>query len=124
MSTTLYLIRHVQIAPSESIPHSQWPPSETGKAQAVALGNILSGLKIDKLFSSPYHRCLETIRHFVERSKLEPILNEGLRERSFGDGFAHMKSTEIWDDPGPTLILRHLVGKLQPRPRKEWLKPC
>lgn len=86
MNTTLYLIRHCQSAPTASKPDKDWPLSETGKEQALQLADLLNNLKIEKLYSSTFLRCKETIAPFALESKMSIILNEDLRERLISDG--------------------------------------
>jgi 2,3-bisphosphoglycerate-dependent phosphoglycerate mutase len=96
MKTTLYFIRHAQCSPSPNIHHSQWPLSETGKIQARRLTALLHSLEIQKLFSSPFDRCLETIDHFKVEANLDVAVNEDLRERLIENGISHMESPAIW----------------------------
>jgi broad specificity phosphatase PhoE len=48
-------------------------------------------MQIEKVFSSPYLRCLETIRPLLERVELPLAVEDDLRERliteTFVDGF-------------------------------------
>ncbi len=87
MATTLYLIRHAQSHPSARIIHSEWPLSELGRTQATRLTHLLEPLGIERIVSSPFTRCLETIRPFAEKSGLEVVLCDDLRERHLGVGF-------------------------------------
>lgn len=76
--TTIYLVRHA---------HSDWsadenrPLSDRGRASAVALGELLSTLPIEAIYSSPARRALETIEGLAHRLRLEPVAVWGLRER-------------------------------------------
>jgi len=83
-TTTLYIVRHAQSHPTEGIAHSDWPLSKRGERQADALAELLLSLRIECIFSSPFARCLQTIRPFVERSNLEIEIRDDLRERHLG----------------------------------------
>jgi len=86
-TTTVYLIRHAQSRPSARIVHSEWPLSERGKAQAERLAELLTPLGIERLVSSPFARCRQTIAPFAERAGLGVAVHDDLRERHMGIGF-------------------------------------
>lgn len=86
MQTTIYLIRHAQSHLISTEHYSRWPLSARGRQQAAALAPLLATLKIGKLYSSPYIRCLDTIRPFVERNRLDLLLDQGLEERVIAKG--------------------------------------
>ena len=81
MQTTLYLIRHAQSHPSSDQHYSEWPLSTRGQDQARALAPLLRSLGIRKLYSSPYKRCLETIRPFTEQTPVDFAVEHHLGER-------------------------------------------
>jgi broad specificity phosphatase PhoE len=54
MSTVLYLVRHAESLPSDELPEPQWPLSERGRRQAEALREVLNGLGVGAIYSSPY----------------------------------------------------------------------
>lgn len=81
MTTTLYLIRHAQSHPSSDQHYTEWPLSDHGKRQAAELAPLLGGLGIERLYTSPYIRCVETIRPFVAQTRLEPAVEHHLGER-------------------------------------------
>ena len=94
-TTTVYLIRHAQSHPSEEVAHSDWPLSALGRSQAERLVEILMPLGIERLVTSPFTRCRQTIEPFAERSGLEVVLRDDLRERHLGIGF-HEDFWAIW----------------------------
>ena len=81
MATTLYLVRHAQSLPLAEQPESDWRLSPTGEAQAGGLVPILAGLGVRRVYSSPYHRCRETLAPFSAAHGIELVPHEGLRER-------------------------------------------
>jgi len=86
--TTAYLIRHAQSRPSEQVRHSDWPLSDLGKAQANRLSELLLSLGIERLVSSPFTRCLQTIGPFAKRVGLQVVVCDDLRERNLGIGIS------------------------------------
>ena len=81
MDTTIYLIRHAQSHPTDELHHSKWPLSELGEKQANILSHLLEPLGIETVYSSPFKRCLQTIKPFVQKTGLEIVVDEDLRER-------------------------------------------
>ena len=94
-TTTVYLIRHAQSHPTEEIEHSDWPLSAVGWSQAEGLAEILIPLGIERLVTSPFARCRQTIGPFADRSGLEVVVCDDLRERHLGIGF-HEDFWAIW----------------------------
>lgn len=79
--TTLYLIRHAQSLPLPHQPEPDWELSPVGAEQARGLVPILRALGVQRLYSSPYRRCRDTLAPFAHASGLELALHDGLRER-------------------------------------------
>lgn len=80
-ATTIYLVRHAQSRPAATLREPDWPLSAVGRRQAERLARLLEPLSIDHVVSSPYVRCVETIRPFAVRRGLEIAFEDGLRER-------------------------------------------
>ena len=86
----LFLIRHADAIPEEDeiIPsgiYDDLPLSRTGRQQAQALTERLSGLSFDAMYSSPLRRCLETAAPLAKRLGMTPIIAEGLKEIKLGN---------------------------------------
>jgi len=86
----LFIVRHADAIPEEDeiIPNGIYddlPLSRTGRKQAQALAERLSGLNFDAIYSSPLRRCLETAAPLAERLGMTPIIAEGLKEIKFGN---------------------------------------
>jgi len=79
--TVIYFIRHAQSRPSAKLLHAEWPLSDLGQAQASQLALLLGNLKIQKVISSPYTRCIDTMTPFVNTSNLPFEIHNDLRER-------------------------------------------
>lgn len=98
---TVYFIRHAQSLMSDSVPHEHWPLSEFGKNQAQKVVPLLQSLKIQKIYSSPYLRCRDTVAPFVDTTKLPIDFHDDLREQrllfgwmdDFNDHWAR-----VWND--------------------------
>ncbi len=89
MVKTLYLIRHAQSRPSETVHHTRWPLSPRGAWQAQALAGLLEPLAIGAVYSSPFPRCLQTIDPFLRRTGLPVTVHEDLRERLLSETPTH-----------------------------------
>ena len=86
----LFIVRHADAIPEEDeiIPsgiYDDLPLSRTGRKQAQALAERLSGLSFDAIYSSPLRRCLETAAPLAERLGMTPIIAEGLKEIKLGN---------------------------------------
>ena len=94
MTKNIYIIRHCE-ATGQS---AKAPLTEKGFKQASVLANFISGLKIDKIISSPYVRALQSIKPFAEENNLEVEIDERLGERilssvSFPDWLEKLEAT-------------------------------
>src|SRR5690242_18231376 len=86
----LFLVRHADAIPEadEIIPsgiYDDLPLSRTGRNQAQALAERLSGLSFDAMYSSPLRRCLETAAPLAERLGMTPTVEERLKEIKLGN---------------------------------------
>jgi len=101
--TTIYLIRHAQSQPSASTDNAEWPLSVRGREQAARLAELLVPLGFERLYSSPYTRCQQTIALFVERQGLEVATVDDLREMHIVSGYVDdFDATwwRVWEDFG------------------------
>src|SRR5215469_11209600 len=86
----LFIVRHADAIPEvdEIIPggiYDDLPLSGTGRKQALALAERLSGTSFNVIYSSPLKRCLETASPLAERLGLEPIIVPELAEIKLGE---------------------------------------
>ncbi len=79
---TYYLVRH---AHNDYTNDEDRPLSERGLRDAERLANILSGMPVDMIFSSPYRRARQTIEPLASRLNLPIQPAPELRERRLGD---------------------------------------
>jgi broad specificity phosphatase PhoE len=95
------------------------PLSDTGSAQARALGRWLAGLPADQrptaALSSPFTRAMTTARLATEPLDLRVRPDERLRERDFG-AFDGMTGAGIRDEYPQEAARRDLLGKFYYRP--------
>jgi broad specificity phosphatase PhoE len=93
--------------------------SDTGRAQARALGRHLAGLREDErptvVLSSPFTRARRTAELAVEELGLPVRLDERLRERDFG-AFDGMTGAGIREQYPEEARRRQLLGKFYYRP--------
>jgi broad specificity phosphatase PhoE len=97
----IYLIRH---AHAGSRAHwddddARRPLSAKGRRQAEHLAEVLAGHRIGRLFSSPAHRCLETMAPLARRLGLpiEPV--HALDEGSGGEAAERFLLVHAADNP-------------------------
>ncbi len=83
--TVVYLLRHAQSAPSPDLPEPRWPLSDIGSEQAENLVAQLTELRIDRVFSSPYRRAIDTVKPYSESVNIGISVVDDLRERKLKD---------------------------------------
>ncbi len=100
--TRVYFIRHAQS--DHSVKEDVLRPlTPKGFADAEKLSGLLGGIGFDRIYSSPYPRAIQTITPLACRVGLAPILLDGFREYSNGDGKGWIKdwdalSRRLWND--------------------------
>jgi phosphohistidine phosphatase SixA len=84
---TILLIRHANAGHSD-----EWigddrlrPVDERGREQAAKLVDALAGFSIDRIVSSPYTRCVQTVEPLAEARGLEVELDEQLGADRLGE---------------------------------------
>ena len=85
--TTYYLIRHGYTDWIEQeILHgiSDRPLSEFGQQQARATAEYMRGKKVDRLYTSPLIRCIETADAVSGALGVKPFVIENLKEENYG----------------------------------------
>lgn len=86
MITTIYFIRHAE--PDYSVRDDiQRPLTEKGLKDARLLPKFFSGLKIDKVISSPFKRAYNTVDPIASDRGLKIEIVEDFRERKVSDGW-------------------------------------
>ena len=97
----IYLVRHAQSHLSPQVSNKDWPLSRTGRIQAQELAAVLQPLEIERVYSSPYLRCRQTIEPFIKAEGLPIVLIDDLREQTVSleirDDFMEIW-TRSWDD--------------------------
>ncbi len=92
MSTTLYLVRHGEVAADGIFyGHMDVPLTETGHAQARAAAAALAGVPLAAVLSSDLTRAVEGARLLGEPHGLTPAQDPAFREMSLGvlEGVPH-----------------------------------
>ncbi len=87
----LILIRHGETDSNIRGSYLGWTDielNETGLSQVRILRDRLKNTKIDKIYSSPLKRAMQTADIINENYRLDIVYTDGLKERNFG----------IWDD--------------------------
>ncbi|MFH2203496.1 MAG: histidine phosphatase family protein [Elusimicrobiota bacterium] len=93
--TVIYFVRHAQSHPKVELTEPEWPLSDKGIQQAAAIAPIIEELGIDEVYTSPYSRCVATIKPYCEAAGKEFRLNPELRERRISAGWID-DFTEVW----------------------------
>lgn len=94
--TKILLIRHAECEGNIKkalTGRTEYQLTKAGKEMAQKLAEELKKYKIDKIYSSPSVRCIDTVAPTAEYFKLDIIRNENLLEKYFGiyDGWT-------WDE--------------------------
>ena len=99
----LWLVRHGQtdFSRENRFCGSIDPPlSDVGQRMAQALGEAHGKDPWDAIYCSPSTRAQQTVAPLAERAKVKPVLDEGLREISYGDweGMKHDEARAKFPD--------------------------
>ena len=95
MPTILYFIRHAQSLPLAHQAEPDWALSPVGAAQARGLVPVLTVLGLQRLYSSPYRRCRDTLAPFAAAAGLPVARVADLRERRIAGGWIS-DFREVW----------------------------
>lgn len=83
----LYFIRHAETIYSPEDEDFNRPLSEKGKADAKRLINKFENIEIEKIYSSPYFRALNTVKGIAKNKELDIEILDNLRERKVADNY-------------------------------------
>jgi len=76
---TLYVIRH---AKAGQAPDEERPLNEAGERQAERIAELLGDVGVERVLTSRYTRCVQTITPLAARLGLEPERHDDLAEES------------------------------------------
>lgn len=104
---TVILIRHAKAGDREEwdAPDDLRPISAKGEAQAAALLDLLAGYEIDRVLSSPYLRCTQTVAPLAAARGLAVEPCDDLAEGEGRAGVALARS--LVSRPGYTVLCSH-----------------
>jgi alpha-ribazole phosphatase len=94
---TLHLVRHgdtLQAAEGYFAGDIDPPLTDRGRAQAEAAARALAKMEIAAMYVSPKLRARQTAEPIAKACKLEPVIDEGLREIAYG-AWEGRKESEI-----------------------------
>lgn len=84
--TSLIVLRHASTQYKDVlIGRTDVPLSAEGKMEAERISKVLNDMGIDRIYSSPMKRCLETAEFIYSLSGIPIQTDERLREVDFGD---------------------------------------
>lgn len=81
--TRIYFIRHAQSERHWQDDRTR-PLTETGLADSETVARVLADRKLDFIISSPYKRCLDTVKPLAMKLGKEIATDEDFREREAG----------------------------------------
>ena len=79
--TQVILIRHAESLPDFSTPEAEWPLSGRGVEQAGLLVDALRSQRIERIYSSPYRRAIDTVKPLSTAIGVPIEICSDLRER-------------------------------------------
>jgi 8-oxo-dGTP diphosphatase len=98
-----YVVRHAKAGD-----RAEWkgddrlrPLTKSGREQAAALAEMLTNEPIDRILSSPYVRCLQTVEPLAARRKLPIEPRKDLEEGAGGDSVIRL----VQEARGQNLVL-------------------
>ncbi|MFO7814329.1 MAG: histidine phosphatase family protein [Halanaerobiales bacterium] len=97
----LYFIRHAETIYRPEDGDFNRPLSEKGVTDARRLIDEFAKVKVEKIYSSPYLRALNTIKGIAEKKELDIEIIDDLRERKAADNYIddfQIFSTSQWED--------------------------
>ena len=94
--TRSYLVRHAEAGDRHAWPDADElrPLTEEGRRQAEALVVLLADAEIDRLVSSPYVRCVQTLEPLAAARGLKVETSPVLAEGAGGRGAVELLSTD------------------------------
>jgi probable phosphoglycerate mutase len=99
---TLHLVRHgdtLQAAEGYFAGDIDPPLTDRGRAQAEAVGKVASRLDLAAVYVSPKLRARQTAEPILRECKLEPVVEDGLREIAYGAWEGRRESEIKVSDP-------------------------
>ena len=84
---TLYLVRHAKAGSRVAWeqPDDLRPLSRVGREQAAALARVLAGRPVERILSSRFVRCVQTVQPLADERSLPVEWAEGLAEEARDD---------------------------------------
>ena len=85
------------------------PLTADGSRQAGAIAPLLSAYGVTNVLTSPWLRCLDTVRPYTEVAQIEPERSDALTEQSHGDSpeKVHFEVMRLLAEPADSLLCTH-----------------
>lgn len=111
-TTALIILRHTEAmrrADYKGKSDAERPLTKAGEKQARALVPILDAFGVEKIFSSDYKRCMDTVRPFAQEHKLKIVREPLLSEQGFEDSpsAALRRMDQILRERQPSVVCTH-----------------
>ena len=117
MKTTVYFVRHAE--PNyENHDDLTRELTEKGRKDALLVTEFLKDKEIGAVVSSPYHRAIDTVKHFADGAGLAIDTDYDFRERKVGDGWLDdfdSFAVKQWEDFDFALEHGESLGEVQKR---------
>lgn len=99
MKTLVYFVRHAEPDYTNRDDMTR-PLTEKGFADIKKVTRALTDRGISNIYSSPYKRSYDTVKHFADNSKLDIITVDDFRERKIGEWVVDFRtySKNQWED--------------------------
>lgn len=90
----IFIVRHGQTTWNKQryLGQEDIPLDEAGIKQSEAIASYFDNEEVDRIYSSPLARALETIKPFAEKRQLAVVVSNDLKEMHYGEWQGRMKS--------------------------------
>ena len=107
----LIIVRHAKAKPRSSWTRAEGerPLAASGRRQALAVSRLLQAWSPERIVSSPWDRCVQTIMPYVKRSNAKLKLVDAITERNAARRPARASSTveKLFDRRVPVAVCSH-----------------
>lgn len=116
MKTLVYFVRHAEPDYTNRDDMTR-PLTEKGFADIKKVTRALIDRGISNIYSSPYKRSYDTIKHFADNTKLDIITVDDFRERKIGEWVKDFRtySKNQWEDFSFKLLEGECLKEVQER---------
>ncbi|WP_026545692.1 NUDIX hydrolase [Arthrobacter sp. 35/47] len=107
----LIVVRHAKAKPRSSWTRAEGerPLAASGRRQALAVSRLLQAWSPERIVSSPWDRCVQTVMPYVKRSNAKLKLVDAITERDAArkPGRARATIEKVFDKRAPVAVCSH-----------------